>query len=126
MSYLTKIEIQQIKKSLKELFNGTNIKISSYESNGFGSGYNNSNGKWGDFYEYKGVIKITNEYDLNKYPFGNISEGDMVILIPANTNLSVADKYKALYGGREFIIESNRVPYTVQGETLYYILHGSR
>lgn len=126
MLNLSPLEIKSIKRDLKQLFSQTTVSISCYEESGWEPGYNESNSQWGTFQEYAGFFKEIDKFNIERYDFGDVEEGDIVVILPADTFLPESSKYKIDYQGFEYISKTDLFPRTSLGEVLYYVLIGSR
>lgn len=126
---LTPLEKKSILEDSKELASQMTLDIFYYdEDNDWQPGYssydNNENGsKWIVQEDIKCTPREIGEREINYYDFGNAEEGDLVLILPYDTQLKKTDKYKIYYLEKEYISKTGMQPYKPKaGLLMFYII----
>ena len=104
------------------------IRYKTFEENeeeDYGYGYDDSQeANWTEWEVYQCSIDKVDEYNINDYDFGNIVEGDLLLLLPKNTNLiKNADEYKIKIGDDVYSAKTKLKEMGHMGNTfLYYCI----
>lgn len=136
---LDKATKRQILRDSKDIIKNIKLKIAYYEEDsseeeGYTPGYGDyeneeeDNSGWTDYDTYYGSTKTVKESNIREYDFASVVEGDLLFILPNDTDLPVdKEKYKIDYGNREYDTRSGVIPYIVFDNTpLYYILKVTR
>ena len=136
---LDKATKRQILRDSKDVIKNIELKIAYYEEDtdeeeGYTPGYGSyeseeeDNSGWTDYDTYYGSTKTVKESNIREYDFASVVEGDLLFILPNDTDLPVdKEKYKIDYGNREYDTRSGVIPYIVFDNTpLYYILKVTR
>lgn len=123
MFSLTKLEMKQIKRDFKELTIQLELDIEAYEEvNDWEPGYDDSNEEsdWFKYHDIECTPKEIAQYELQRYNFGDVKEGDLVLLLPPDTDLPDRNKYKVEYKGTEYVSETGLEPYEPFNDLLLF------
>lgn len=126
MGYISELQKKKMVKEVNQALKNTKVKI-RYEYSGWTPNFDEKESAnlsdWNEFYvTVESVSKLT----LKKYPFANVSEGDIVLFLPSDTSLPL-DKtsYELDYMGNKYDINSKPQPYDViQDVILSYVIVG--
>ena len=123
------MEAKAIKDEITRECEQQNVLIDYKLDDNWESGYSSdgNNDDWVGYKSYNALVIEVGEYDRKRYKFGNIEEGDLVIVLPHNTDLpKKADSYKIKHNEIEYTSKSPLKPYNPSSTTLYYQLAGGR
>lgn len=95
----------------------------------YGYGYDNKEEEkleWTEWEEYDCSIEDIDEYNIDDYPFGDMEEGDLLIIFPKNTSLEPnAEEYEIKIGDDTYVAETSLKKLGFVGNTfMYYGLVG--
>ena len=122
---LTKLEKKQILKDHLELTKQKKVKIKYYDDSNWQPGHSGSSTGWSRYEEYWCDVTKVDKLNIKKYAYGNLSEGDIVVKIPRDTDLPKVDRYKVEYQNREYTCDTGLiVPEKIDDIPLYYVLVG--
>ena len=98
---LSKIDINGMINDANKLTRINTVQISyktfeESEEDDYGYGYDDSQEAiWTEWEDYQCSLDKVDEYNVNDYDFGNIVEGDLVLLLPRDTDLKIdAEAYR--------------------------------
>jgi len=126
MSFLSALELKHLKKERIKYLKSNKVKI-RYPKEGWQPSFENDEdinmSSWQDFWC---TIEVVSKLTLEKYPFAEVAEGDLVIELPADTELPLdRDSYEVDFMGKIYTVEFEPQPYVViQNEILSYIMTG--
>lgn len=123
---LSPLEKKKVLKDAKDLTSQNSFLVRYYSDEGFvpGMGTSSSTG-WSDFIEYPSVIQEIDEFSQSRYDYGDITEGDLILLLPHDTNLpKEAKKYEFKYNNDTFSAEDLQSEHLLDGTTTHYYLVG--
>lgn len=135
---LTPREKKNMKNDAKKLTSQNTVEISRYiesdnDNGGFEPGYptndeenNNENESgWSDFKEYDAVIDEVDEISKRRLDYGDVNEGDVIVLLPHDTDLEDAPKYQFKFNDRVHTTDEGKIPKKyLDGDVIYYYLVG--
>jgi|AntDeeMinimDraft_6_1070357.scaffolds.fasta_scaffold00185_18 hypothetical protein len=99
---LSDIEEKQIKNDVAQLTRQEKLEIDYYIQNEFNVG-GDSSGSWQGYQWYDCSFEKISDYNIKKYPYGNLFVGDIVINLPYDTLLEKeADDYRFKYDNKVY------------------------
>ena len=123
---LSKIEKKNILKDYKQLTTQLKLDIEVYKEDEDwvpGYGEEESTSDWVEYFDVKCTPKEISNLNLGRYEFGDVNEGDLVLLFPPDTKLPKENKYKVNYKGREYVSETGLEPYQpMEDFLLFYVI----
>ena len=124
---LSPLEKNQIKKDVKALVTELTMPIAYYEEGDWNPNDGGTEGGWSEYSDYPCGKKLVSKININRFDYGDIKEGDMVLYLPVDTDLPKVNQYKFKYHGIEYHSESGLIPRANMGdELLYYMMVGER
>ena len=125
---LSKLEKKQIVKDIERITSQLTLPISVFEEENeqFTPGYNNSEEEvetsrgWQDNENYKCTPIKINQINIKRYDYGELEEGDLILLFPNDTSLPKKNKYKVEYNNREYISKTGILEKKVADDLLLY------
>ena len=117
-------ELKMMERDANEICHQTTLPMCYYDDSGWQPGVDSTSTGWSSFKDYYCNINEINELNIKKYPYGNISEGDLVLLIPKNTELPTdKSKYKVKYNNKEYVSKTGLNKSEMIRDTfLHYVL----
>jgi len=130
--HLTPSEKKSILNDIDSLTSMADIDIKYYKevSNwepGFSDNEEDSS-SWSEYSKYKATPKRITKFNISKYDFGNIEEGDIVLMLPRDTTLpKYRHKYQFKFDNRVLTATTPPQPFIIFDDSVaYYILLGER
>lgn len=123
---LSPLEKSQVLRDAKQLTSQSSSFIRYYTEGSFTPGMEETGeAVWSDFSEYPSVIQEIDEFSSRRYDYGDITEGDVIILLPYDTDLPKdANKYEFKYNEDNFISEKLQKEQLLDGTVTHYYLVG--
>ncbi|MFW6015051.1 MAG: hypothetical protein ACOCRK_01285 [bacterium] len=117
---LSPLEKKQIINDFNQLTSLQSYEISYYE-NSLQVGYgDNTNSNWSNFKEYDCTLEKISDLNIKRYPYGDVTEGDLIVLFPSNTNLPKVDKYRIKYEDKIYYSNTGLIGQDFLGDTILY------
>ena len=85
-----------------------------------GFGYDATPGEWSDYHEYPCVTEKVSQLNIKRYPYGNVTEGDLVVLFPTNHDIPKGSEYNIRYDGRVYNSKTGFIAQEFIDETVLY------
>lgn len=124
---LSPLEKRQIKNDVNQLVSELLIPISYYEEEDWNPNSGGTGGEWSNYENYSCGKKLVSKININRFAYGDIKEGDMVLYLPAHTGLPKVQQYKFKYHNIKYHSNSGLIPRANMGdELLYYMMVGER
>ena len=128
---LSPMEKKQLIQDNINLTSQYEIEISYYEegSGTSGPGYDDpvDEGGWTPFDTYEGIFVEVDEWTKRRYDYGDVKEGDVIVLLPPNTNLPESDSYRFKHDDDIYTSDSKYRPVKyLDGTVVHYYLVGGR
>ena len=103
-----------------------NVEENNNSEDSYGYGHDDKKTDWTDWETYECSIDTVDEYNINDYDFGNVQEGDLVVLFPPDTNLEKnAMEYELRLGDDDYNAKTGlKEQGFVGGKFLYYVMVG--
>jgi len=126
MSFLSALELKHLKQERMRYLKNNKVKIRYPMSEWQPSFENSADTDMSSWEEYWCTVEVVSKLTLEKYPFAKVAEGDLVIELPADTDLPLdRDKYEIDYMGKIYEVSFEPQPYVViQNEILSYVMTG--
>lgn len=123
---LSPLEKNQVLRDAKQLTSQNTSFIRYYMEGSFKPGMENAEGtSWSNFIEYPSVIQEIDEFSSSRYDYGDMVEGDVIILLPHDTSLPRdAKKYEFKYNNNNYIAEELQQEQLLDGTITHYYLVG--
>lgn len=123
---LTPLEIKNMKRDIEDLVSQRTLPISYYESD-YTPGYSENTSNWSDYSDYKCGVQEVDKTTINRFNYGDIKEGDIILYLSYNTTLPETDKYRIKYNNIIYTSDNSYFPKQFLDATiLYYLLIGRR
>ncbi|MFW6311294.1 MAG: hypothetical protein ACOC1K_03565 [Nanoarchaeota archaeon] len=121
------LEIRYMENSSNQELRVSQVDIKYIENDNWNSGHGDTSKDESDYEKYWCTINRVSQKDIEKYPFGNIEEGDIILLIPKDTNLPTdKNEYKIKINDDIFTNKTGIKEEGFVGDTfLYYVLIAS-
>lgn len=103
---LTHREQRHIISTFTQLCSLRTIPLSYYDSSpdiGYGG---STSSEWSDYEDVKCTLESISELNIKRYPYGNITEGDLVLLFPPNHTIPDSTKYRVEYDNKVYICDT--------------------
>jgi len=127
---LSPLEKKNILQDAKSLTNQGSYEIRYYEDEG--GGYNpgiseSTSSNWSTYEYYPSVIQEIDEFSKKRYDYGDMTEGDIILLLPYDTSLPKdSNKYQFKYNEIDFTAEILQKEHLLDKTVVYYYLVGKR
>lgn len=125
---LSNREVNYMKRKARKLTQITEvqIKFKTRISEDYSYGYGEEEYEWSDEWKtYKCSTSSVDKYNIDEYPFGNIVEGDLILLFPDNTTLPDAEEYEIKLGDDIYVSKTDLQKMAFVGnQYLYKVLAG--
>lgn len=124
---LSPLEKKSILRDAKALTSQSSSLIRYYSEGAFTPGMGGtSDPTWSNFSEYPSVIQEIDEFSSRRYDYGDMTEGDVIILLPYDTTLPKDEKkYEFKYNGDTYSAEKLQQEQLLDGTVTHYYLVGS-
>ena len=120
----SKMEMRLMQRDVNKICKQSKLPISYLDESDWQPGYGGSTTGWTDYEEYYCSPNEVTSLNIKKYPYGNVTEGNLVILIPKDTQLPTDTKeFKVKYNNQTYstkngLLESERLG----NDFLHYIM----
>lgn len=119
----SKMEMRLMQRDTDKICKQSKLPMSYLDESNWQPGYGGSTTGWTDYEEYYCSPNEVTSLNIKKYPYGNINEGDIVLLIPKDTQLPSIKEFKVkynnqIYSTKDGLLESERLGNTF----LHYIM----
>lgn len=116
---LNDMEERQIKDEVSQLTRQQKIEIDYYTQNEYVVGGDTS-GSWQGYQWYDCSFEKVSNYNIKKFPYGNIVVGDIVINLPYDTTLPKdVDDYRIRYNDKVYSAKTDLLK-----QRFHYVLVG--
>ena len=126
MGYISELEKKKMVKEVSKALKNTTVKI-RYEGGEWSPSFDKKdNGTLSAWESYPLTVEKVSKLTLKKYPFAKVSEGDLVLFLPSDTELPLdKSNYEIDYMGNKYEVNDKPQPYDViQDAILSYIMVG--
>lgn len=122
---LSPLEKKKIRSDIKQITSQRVLPIAYYTEN-FNPNSSTS-GEWSNYDNYRCGVQEVDATNIKRYDYGDIQEGDAVILLPYDTDLIEGDKYKFKYKDDEYTTDDGLIIKDFpNGDIAFYMLVGRR
>jgi len=123
---LSPLEKSQVLRDAKQLTSQSSSFIRYYSEGSFTPGMGDtSTPSWTNFSEYPSVIQEIDEFSSRRYDYGDMTEGDVILLLPYDTNLpNDAKKYEFKYNDDTYTAEKLQQEQLLDGTITHFYLVG--
>lgn len=123
---LSPLEKKSILRDAKELTSQNSFLIRYYSEGDFTPGMGGTtDSTWSNFSEYPSVIQEIDEFSSRRYDYGDMIEGDVIILLPFDTSLPKNEsKYEFKYNDDTYSAEKLQQEQLLDGTVTHYYLVG--
>lgn len=123
---LSPLEKSQVLRDAKQLTSQSSSFIRYYTEGSFTPGMGDTvEPTWSNFSEYPSVIQEIDEFSSRRYDYGDMTEGDVIILLPYDTTLPTgAKKYEFKYNNNTYTTENLQQEQLLDGTVTHYYLVG--
>lgn len=113
-----------MEKDAREICHESELKMSYYDDSGWQPGKDSTSTGYSSYEMYDCNMNEITELNIKKYPYGNVEFGDIVLLIPKDTNLPTdKNKYKVKYNNKEYVSKTGlNKSEQIKNTFLHYIL----
>lgn len=123
---LTKLEQQYMVEQTNRALKVAQIDIRYQTVDDWQPGHNaNTTSTWSDYQKYPCAVRKVSDINIREYyPYGNLEKGDIVLMIPTDTELPVGEnRYQIKYQGEIYHSKTGVKHSEPIGDTfLYYVL----
>lgn len=123
---LSPLEKKGVLRDAKQLTSQNSLSIRYYSEGTFTPGMGGTmDPTWSNFSEYPSVIQEIEEFSSKRYDYGDLTEGDLILLLPYDTSLPTdAIKYEFKHQGRTFTAEMIQAEQLLDGTITHYYMVG--
>jgi len=121
---LTRISQAEIR--YKQAIDDSTTGSGGYDYGSENYSYNSEEYSWSEWQTFRCATDKIDSHNINDYDYGNIAEGDFILLLPRDTSLiKEADEYEFKIGGNIYTAKTELQEMGFVDNTfLYYVLAG--